>query len=144
MKALMDATKFGAYMPIVVNDIATVWHVDSGATLTQISPDMLAQFENSVIKVDEGPINFNSAVGSENTRVTLYRATEVALMLRETNLFTESASTHIICNPELAPNTMLFGLGSLKDLGVIDDYVNDTLIDSSGRPFRKTCRAQLH
>ena len=140
---LQQAASFGAYMPILVNGIATVWHVDSGATLTQISPDMMKQFQGTLIKLDEGNINFNSAVGSTTTKVTLYRANKVALMHLEAKVTTEAASTQIVCNPQLAPGTMLFGLGSLKDLGVRDDFVNDTLIDSSGRPFRKIPRARL-
>ena len=56
---------------------------------------------------------------------------------------TEPASTKIICNPQFAKGTMLFGLGSLKDLHVQDDYKNDSLIDVTGRPFRKSTHAQL-
>ena len=104
---------------------------------------MLRQFQNTLIKIDEGNINFNSAVGSTTTKVTLYRASSVALMHLEAKVTTETASTQIICNPQLAPGTMLFGLGSLKDLGVRDDFVNDTLIDSYGRPYRKIPRARL-
>ena len=61
----------------------------------------------------------------------------------EANTHTKSATTQIICNPELAPGTMLFGLGSLKDLNVKDDYKNDTLVDQCGRPFRKFPQSQL-
>ena len=142
-QTLQDAASYGAYMPIVVNGIAMLWHVDSGATLTQVSPDMLPAFQNTLIKLDEDKVNFSSAVGATTTKAVLYQAKQVSLLHMDANKLTVPRSTRIVCNPQLAAGTMLFGLGSLKDLKVRDDFGNDTLIDECGRPFRKYPRARM-
>ena len=142
-QTLQNAASYGAYMPIVVNGIALLWHVDSGATVTQISPDMLPAFQNTLIKLDEDEVNFNSAVGATTTKAVLYRADQVSLIHLDAGKVTVPRSTSIVCNPQLAAGTMLLGLGSLKDLRVRDDFNNDTLIDECGRPFRKYPRARI-
>ena len=54
---LDDAALYGSYMPVVVNGIAMLWHVDSGANTTQFSPDMLPLFEGTLIQTDEGTVH---------------------------------------------------------------------------------------
>ena len=130
-----EAAGYGSYLPVKVNGKLTIWHADSGASVSQISPDMLLEFDPPLRKVDEGEVHFNSAESASAAAVELYEG-EVAIMHMESGICTHTVTTRVVCNPKVKKKTVLMGLNTLKDLAMSERYNDDTLIDAEGRPYR--------
>ena len=132
------ASSYGSYMPVIVNGVAIIMHVDSGANHTQFSPDMFPVFQGTLTKLDSGKISFDSAEGRSSPHMSLYLADSVALLQIEAGIKSISVTSKMICNTRLREGTILLGLNTLRALKMMDNFANDTLLDALDRPFRKT------
>ena len=137
------AAGYGSYVTVRIGNLVMIWHVDSGATLTQISPDQVKLFDPPLERVDKGSVNFKSAEHASATDVIMYKTTSLTLIQMESGLSTAPVTTYIICNPRLRPRTRLLGLNTMKDLRLSERFGDDTLVDQLGRPFRKIPQTRL-
>ena len=137
------AAGYGSYVTVRIGNVVMIWHVDSGASLTQVSPDQIQYFDPPLERVDAGSVNFKSAEHASATDVIMYKTTSLVLIQMESGLTTVSVTTYVLSNPRLRPKTRLLGLNTLKDLGLSESFGNDTLVDPLGRPFRKIPQTQL-
>ena len=133
----------GAYVPVLIGDVLTVWHYDSGAGLSQISPKALAQLIHLLEKVDWDDVKFVTAKDVSTANMTLYRIKSCALMQMESQVVSQGAESYVVCNPDLRTYDRLLGINTMKALQLCDRHVNDVVEDPIGRPFRKYSRNQL-
>ena len=141
-QAVSKAASYGSYMPVKIGNKVMIWHADSGASLTQVSPDQLLEFDPPLVKVDEGSVHFKSAENASATHMGMYIA-KLALIQMESGITTEGVDSIVVCNHKLQKGTKLLGLNSFKDLRLSECFANDTLLDQQGRPFRKFAQTSL-
>ena len=138
-----EAANQGAYIPVRIGDTLSTWYYDSGAGISQFTPEALRQLRPFLEKVDWDEVKFVTAKDISKTTMTLYRAKSCSLMQMESQVTSAPAQTYFLCNPHLKTYGRLFGVNSMKDLRLCDRHVNDVVEDELGRLFRKYSHNRL-
>ena len=135
-QAVQEASKLGAYMPVAFGDQVMLALYDSGASITQISPEYLAPLLPYLEELDTDKVNFVSAENKSLKKMRLFGCKTTSLVQVESGVRSTPKYTLLVENPLLKSFPLLLGLKTMSDLGLVTDHQHGLVRDSEGRPFR--------
>ena len=134
--AVREASELGSYIPIAIGDHCVLALYDSGASITQVSPEFLKLLLPYLEELDTDQVHFVSAENKSLQRMRLFGCKAMSLVQVESGVRSSPCYTLLVENPLLKSFPVLFGLRSMCDLGLTTDHRHGLVRDSEGRPFR--------
>ena len=114
--AIQMVSDLGSFMSVVFGDHAAISLYDSGASITQASPNMIRQMVPYLTEIDKDMVEFVSVESKDNLSMRLFRCDNTSLIQVESALRSAPMTTLVVENPRLTTFPLLFGLLSMSDL----------------------------
>ena len=134
--AVKEAAALSSYMPISFGDQA-IWALyDSGATISQATPETIKKLKPYLEELDVDQVQFISAEKQTVGKMRLFGCALTSLVQVESGQRSAPAYTLVVENPLLKSFPFLIGLQTMSDLQLVTDHGHGLVRDGDGRPFR--------
>ena len=134
--AIRTASDLGSYMPISFGDFATIALYDSGASISQATPEMIALLMPFLREVAQDSVEFVSVETKTKVSMKLYICDFTSLIQVESGLRSAPLPTYLVMNPRLKTFPVLLGLLTMSELNLFTGHREGIVRDGDGRPFR--------
>lgn len=135
--AIKSASDIGSYMPVSFGDYATITLYDSGASISQATPEMIIALLMPFLReVAQDSVEFVSVESKSKVSMKLYICDFTSLIQVESGLRSAPLPTFLVENPRLKTFPVLLGLLTMSDLNLFTGHRQGIVRDGDGRPFR--------
>ena len=141
--AIKAAASLGSYIPAAVGNYAATWLFDSGACLSQASPERIRDMEAYLTPVDQAEVEFISVESRSRLPMKLFKCERFSLIQVEAAQRSEECPTYIVENPKMTTFPLLLGLQTMSDLDLAASFRNSMVRDPVGNPYRLYSKAAI-
>ena len=141
--AIREAASLGSFMPACVGNYVAAWLFDTGASLSQASPELIKAMLPYLTEVAQDEVEFISVESKSKLSMRLFKCEVFSLVQVEARRKSKPCITYVVENPKVHTFPLLLGLQTMCDLDLSATFRAGVVMDPEGSPYRLYNKAAL-